>query len=284
MEHQLFFALRGGQWNIPILRELVEGILPKHSRIEDLEVDHEFAGIGRRQLLINARQVRSNGGPAEMILLAFEDITARKRTDEALRQSESTVTALLESAAQAILAANEDGKIVRANGVTAKMFGYDQDELIGQSVEILIPENLRQSLVGRYKDFFTNPQTRQMGTGFEIEGRRKDGTLFPTEVSLGFIDTPTGKLATGFVSDITRRKRLEKAAETSGQEIRALAANLLTVQEEERRRVSRELHDDLCQQLASLAFDMGGLAADLPTPEAARNRLRGLQIPGGQGI
>jgi len=77
--------------------------------------------------------------------------------------------------------------------------------------------------------------------------------------------------------DITERKHLEKATGTHGAEIRALAARLLTVAEEERRRVSRELHDNLVQQLASLAFDVGGLAADIPSPEHTRIRLQSLQ-------
>ena len=78
----------------------------------------------------------------------------------------------------------------------------------------------------------------------------------------------------GVMLDISEKKRLEKVAEASRNEIRALAASLLTAQEEERRRVSRELHDQICQQLASLAIDIGGLAAD---PRLPRTRKAGLK-------
>jgi PAS domain S-box-containing protein len=79
------------------------------------------------------------------------------------------------------------------------------------------------------------------------------------------------------IEDVTERKRLEQAAQAHAQEVQALAASLLTAQEEERRRVSRELHDQIGQQLASLAIDIGGLAADAPHPEDAQSRLRALQ-------
>ena len=79
------------------------------------------------------------------------------------------------------------------------------------------------------------------------------------------------------MSDITQRRQLEQAAQAHALEVQALAASLLTAQEEERRRVSRELHDQICQQLASLAIDIGGLAADPPPPEDAQRRLEALQ-------
>ena len=103
-----------------------------------------------------------------------------------------------------------------------------------------------------------------MGIGLDLEGRRKDGTQFPVEIGLSAIETAAGKLAVAFVSDITQRRRLEQGAQAHAQEVQALAASLLTAQEEERRRVSRELHDQICQQLASLAIDIGGLAAEAP--------------------
>jgi len=98
------------------------------------------------------------------------------------------------------------------------------------------------------------------------------------EIGLSAIETAVGKLAVAFVSDITQRRQLEQAAQAHAREVRALAASLLTAQEEERRRVSRELHDQICQQLASLAIDIGGLAADRVTEEAQhRLKLKELQ-------
>jgi signal transduction histidine kinase len=116
-----------------------------------------------------------------------------------------------------------------------------------------------------------------MGIGLILEARRKDGTSFPVEIGLSAIETTGGRLAVAFVSDITQRRQLEQVARTHTQEVQALAASLLTAQEEERRRVSRELHDQICQQLASLAIDIGGLAASSTLPEAMNSRLKDFQ-------
>jgi PAS domain S-box-containing protein len=167
-------------------------------------------------------------------------------------------------------------RIVLANGNTERMFGYKREELLGQRLEILIPENARGRHVEHHRRYFENPQSRPMGVGLTLEGRRKDGTTFPIEVGLSAIDAAEGKLGIAFVSDITVREGLEKAAHRHADEIQALAASLLTAQEEERRRVSRELHDQICQQLASLAIDVGALAAEAPA-KLVQDRLKELQ-------
>lgn len=113
-----------------------------------------------------------------------------------------------------------------------------------------------------------------IGFGREFEGRHKDGTKFPLEISLNVIDRSGVKLTVAFMTDITERKRLEKLSEAYRAEIRALAAQLIAAQEEERRRVSRELHDSLCQQLVSLALEVESLAVALPSPAVTRTRLR----------
>jgi signal transduction histidine kinase len=124
-------------------------------------------------------------------------------------------------------------------------------------------------------------QSRVIGSGPATspgnDGRRKDGTTFPVEIALSAVDTPDGKLTVAFVSDTTQRTQLERAALAHSEQVQALAARLLTVQEEERRRVSRELHDQICQQLASLAIDISGLAADPPLPDKATQVLKELQ-------
>jgi len=168
-------------------------------------------------------------------------------------------------------------KITQANAITEKVFGYSPSELIGQPIEMLISENLKDRHAGLRKDFFFDPRTGPVGITREIEGRRKDATQIQIEITLGYIDTLDGKLAAAFVTDITHRKMLERISETSRQKSSALAASLLWAQEKERRRVSRELHDTLCQQLASLAFDVGDLAAQTSPSDVAHSHLRKIQ-------
>jgi len=272
MKQQSFFGTGAGQCNVARLRELFREVLSKGTEIKDFDVDQDFPEIGRRRLVLNARRI----DPTQTILIALEDITERKQAQEAVEISEFTVRALLDSSVQSVVAVNSDGKIVLVNGNTEKMFGYRREELLGQPLDILIPEDARGRHADHHKGYFANLQSRPMGIGLNLEGRRKDGTTFPVEIGLSGIQTAAGKLAVAFVSDITQRRQLELAAQTHGAKVQALAASLLTAQEEERRRVSRELHDQICQQLASLAIDMGGLAAEAPA-QLVQDRLKALQ-------
>jgi PAS domain S-box-containing protein len=273
MERQSFFGPGAGQCNVPRLRELLQDVVSKGTEIKDFEVDQQFPEIGRRRLVLNAREIDTT----QTILIVIEDVTERKRAQEELERNESTIRALLDSATQSVVAVNAVGEIVLLNGSTEKMFGYSREELLGQPLEILVPESARGRHVEHRRAYFANMQSRPMGIGLDLEGRRKDGKNFPVEIGLSGIETPAGKLSVAFVSDITQRRQLEQAGRVRGEEIQALAASLLTAQEEERRRVSRELHDQICQQLASLAIDIGGLAADPPPPEDAQSRLKALQ-------
>jgi PAS domain S-box-containing protein len=187
-----------------------------------------------------------------------------------------SIRALLESAPQAIFAVNRAGNIVLANRATKKLFGYRPNELLGKLLDRLVPPGQRKDHSNHRARFFAKPRSRPMGIGLDLCGCRKDRNLFPVEISLGSIDTPEGRLAIAFVSDITERKRLEAAVQQDHEQIRALASRLLTAQEEERRRVSREIHDDFCQELAAVAFDLGEQLS-VGLPEATRSRLEELQ-------
>ena len=270
-EHRSFFGLGAGQCNVPRLRELLQGVLSKRTEIKNFELDQYFPHIGRRRLLLNARHMDTT----QTILIAIDDVTEQKQAQEESEMNASTIRALLDSSAQSVIAVSPEAKIVLVNGYAEKMFGYSREELAGQPLNMLVPEEARERHARHHKTYFANMQSRPMGIGMDLEGRRKDGTRFPVEIGLSAIETAAGKLAVAFVSDITQR-RLELSAQAHAQEVHALAASLLTAQEEERRRVSRELHDQICQQLASLAIDIGGLAVEAPA-KFVKERLRVLQ-------
>jgi PAS domain S-box-containing protein len=192
------------------------------------------------------------------------------------QESQSTAQALFEAAAQSIFIVDREGRIVMANPSTEKMFGYRVADLLGQPVELLLPESLRAEHVGHRDHYFSKPQNRPMGLGLDLQARRKDGTEFFAEISLSYINTAGGTLAVAFVSDISKRRSDAQAIRQQREELRGLARRLMTAQDDERRRIARDLHDDLSQQLAYLAIDLGKLAIR-PAPEEFTSSLRPLQ-------
>jgi PAS domain S-box-containing protein len=131
-------------------------------------------------------------------------------TESRLHKSEGMVSALLESAAQGILSIDRTGRIVLVNHRAEEMFGYTREELVGAEMELLIPESKRGKHIQDRADYFAHPRSRPMGIGMDLSGRRKDGREFPVEVSLSTIETPEGKFAIAFISDISQRKLLEE--------------------------------------------------------------------------
>jgi PAS domain S-box-containing protein len=125
------------------------------------------------------------------------------------KQSEGRVRALLESASEAIVVVDEKGEILLVNGMTERFFGYERGELFGRPVEILLREDLHEAHRGHRQTYFAHPHNRAMGVGMPLSGRRKDGTTFPVEVSLSFIDEGGAKVVLAMVNDVTERKRVE---------------------------------------------------------------------------
>jgi hypothetical protein len=131
---------------------------------------------------------------------------AHKRIEQELRDSELTVRALFDNAAQGILSVDRDGRIRSVNPMAEQLFGYERAELLGKNVDMLLPEALRKAHAGHRADSFASPRTRPMGLGLDLAARRKDGSEFPVEISLSHIETNEGPIAVAFVNDISERK------------------------------------------------------------------------------
>lgn len=136
------------------------------------------------------------------------DTTARGKGDGSFRS-------LLEAAPDAIVAATDEGKIVVVNAQTEKIFGYSRGELLGEQIELLVPERFRRAHPEHRKSFSKERQPRPMGTGLALFGRRKDGTEFPVEISLSPLETEHGILICSIIRDISARKALETELEVS---------------------------------------------------------------------
>ena len=147
-------------------------------------------------VLVDITAVRDEMGRVISRVNIVHDLTENKRAEAVLRESEQTVRALLDSAAQAILAVDREGRIVLANRMAGEMFGYGKDELLGQPLALLLPE--------------------------DVAGMRRDGTSFPAEVSLSHVETQQGSMSIAFVSDITERERAERDLRLSEERFRRL--------------------------------------------------------------
>ncbi len=152
---------------------------------------------------------------AETNLALTNEMAERHRVQDLFRQA-------MESLPSATVVIDSAGSIVMVNEQTDKLFGYDRVELIGQTVELLVPERMRKHHPAYRADFFAHPETRLMGVGRELFGRHKDGREFPVEIGLNPFHTKDGIFVLGMIVDISERKRIEEAQRQSEMRFRAI--------------------------------------------------------------
>jgi hypothetical protein len=138
------------------------------------------------------------------------ELVRSRETTESLQRSEARLRTLMESASQAILGVDACGIIQMVNRQAEEMFGFTREELLGQAMELLLPDALREKHVAHRQAYFEEPRPRPMGIGMELRGRRKSGKEFPVEISLNHVNGGEDALAISFITDITERTRLEQ--------------------------------------------------------------------------
>jgi PAS domain S-box-containing protein len=164
----------------------------------------------------------------QVTVSVIRDISERKRTEEALRRSEQQLRALFEFSPDAIIASDQEGRITQANAQVEEFFGYTKAELLGQSVDVLVPERFRRTHPAHRKEYSDRARVRQMGIGLELYGRRKDGSEFPVDIMLGPAETAAGRIVLSVIRDLTEKRQAEEALRRSEQEKQYLEEELNT--------------------------------------------------------
>ena len=197
------------RWNEEFSRTVALG--------EPFRGDYRFLAKNGRTVWIHGEIVvvrDDNGSPCFLQGIGY-DITDRVL-------AESKFRGFIESAPDAIVVVSDEGVITLVNSQTEALFGYDRAELLGCPIESLIPERLRHGHVAQRSGYVQAPELRPMGVGRELQGRRKDGSEFPVEISLSPLETDEGVLVSATIRDITERREAERLLKMSHEELEQL--------------------------------------------------------------
>ena len=138
----------------------------------------------------------------------FMEVRHEKARDTDRSWTSDTFEQLFEAAPDAVVVVDGGGEIVLANAHAEELFGYRREELLGQPIELLVPERFRDAHIAQRIAYVKQPRKRPMGhPGLDLRGRRKDGTEFPAEIALGPLPTDRGLLVTAIVRDVSRHRR-----------------------------------------------------------------------------
>jgi PAS domain S-box-containing protein len=197
----LLYDLGNGQWDIPHLRLLLEDILPKNDTVDDYQIEHVFESIGRKTMLLNARTIREKKDDLPIILLAIEDISARKQMEDLLSESEERYRRIFETASDGILLLEKhEGHIVHANPASENMLGYSKGEYLGKKLQDIgiridmsdfptIMQSLHKSGILNYDD---------------VAVKTRSGHYIDTDIYL----VDRARLAQCNIRDVSERKRV----------------------------------------------------------------------------
>jgi PAS domain S-box-containing protein len=150
--------------------------------------------------------IRDSSGKIVGVSKIVRDLSQQRTSEEGFRQ-------LLEASPDALVVVDASGAIMRVNREAERLFGYAREELVGQRVEVLVPDAARQVHAGHRERYMEDPRLRPMGVGRDLKARRKDGSEFPVEISLNPLKTPRGVIVVSAIRDITERKRVAQERE-----------------------------------------------------------------------
>jgi len=192
-----------------------------------------------------------------------------------LRESEARFRSVFESATDAIVLADQHGVITSWNRSAQTTFGYEEREVLGKPLTILMPPRHRarhEDGLARYHDGAGEGPV--IGRTLELEGLRKDGTEFPIELSIAVWETASGPQFSGIIRDITQRRSVEAELRSSYEQLRVLSMRLETVRENERGTVAHAIQEEVGQALSALRIDIDWLGKRIASPHVAPEALK----------
>ena len=219
-----------------LIGEPIETLLPQQLRETHEGLREAYHEAPRARPMVSGLDIkgcRKDGSEfsAEIALNPIETedgllVTSTIRPVDSVSDSEAYFRTILESAPDAMIIIDESGKIAVANGQAERMFGYRREQLLGQPIEILLPERLRDRHKQHRQHFVADPSLRPMGVGLHLVARRNDGSEFPVEISLSPVQAANGRFVSSVIRDVTERKKMEDEIIAARQEAeRANKAN-----------------------------------------------------------
>lgn len=216
---QSIFEIAGGQWNIPQLRTLLEGVLPRNSFFDDFEVEHDFERIGRRSMLVSARPIVGDEEASQRILLSIEDVTERKKF-EVLRESEHRFRTLADTLPQLVWTCPPDGECDYFNTRWSEYTGVEREKLIGDGWrETLSPLDRERTC-----DYWIEALKGTVPYDLEYRIRRADGAYHWFKVRANPVRDAQGQIVKWFgtCTDIEDQKQAQRTVEQSEKWLRLI--------------------------------------------------------------
>ncbi|MBK5104178.1 MAG: PAS domain S-box protein [Burkholderiales bacterium] len=175
-----------------------------------------------------------------------------KPLQEALEGEHAKAQVILDGASDAIITIDERGIIQTQNRAARHMFGVSDEDAIGRNVSMLVPPPHRERFDQYMENYRRTGVEKIVGTMRQLEAMRKDGSIFPIEMAVSEVNTGSQRVFTAIIRDITERRQAEEARERLMRQLELLSERLATAQEEDRRKIAHELHEELGQELMTL--------------------------------